>query len=159
MNKILLPKRLRQASSPNWGEPTLNALSGMYKYRSVEKVVKELGYDKRKVARMRDYGGDGLTTFEIQCMSDYLKRRWTIVHPHLGLEDAARQARNAEARAALDRWAEDVKLATLKRAYADRLGLDGDVPPRTKFGSIDDEDLPWVAAAAQEEYRPYASIE
>ena len=159
MNKILLPKRLRQASDPNWGEPTLNALSGMFKYRSVEKVVKELGYNKEKVARLRDRGGDGLTTFEIQCMSDYMKRRWRIVHPHLGLGDVDKQARSAKARAALERWAEDVKLATLKRAYADRLDLDADVPPKSKFGSIDEEDLLWVAAAAQAEYKPYASIE
>ena len=159
MNTLSLPKRLRRADAPSWGEPTINAMSGMFKYRSVDEVVKELGYHKEKVARLRDRGGDGLNTFEIQCMSDYLKRRWMILYPHLGVWGVVKQINDSDTRAALDRWALDIKLATLKRAYADKLNLDGDIPPRSNFGSIDKEDLPWVAAAAQAEYKPYASVE
>lgn len=150
--------RLRPVVPPAWREPTINALSDMFKYRSLDEVAKDLGYGKDKIVRLRDHGGDGLDSFEIKCMSDYLKRRWMIVFYHLGMGGVHKRVNIPPVREALNRWTSDVKLASLKRASVGRLNPLDDAPPISNYGELHQNDLIWAAEAAQAEYKRYAII-
>ena len=72
------------AAASVWTNPTLDVMIAQTAYRSSNELMNRIGIHQRKFHSLRHDRARIWSEFELTCLADYLKSRWTIAHALLG---------------------------------------------------------------------------